>query len=141
MPIHELYGMSESTGLCTYNMPDNVKHGARATARRRRPARHAPHTAAMRCPAMGRAGSVGRVLPGVELLIAHPDADGAGELCMRGRNVFMGYYKEPEKTAGVCCRVPRLQPARAPLMGWRGWHCRGGRRGWLAALRGPVLHG
>ena len=41
-------------------------------------------------------GSVGQALPGVELKIA-PN----GELCCRGHNVMMGYYKNPELTKEI----------------------------------------
>ena len=30
--------------------------------------------------------------------IDNPDKDGHGEVCMRGRNIFMGYYKNPQAT-------------------------------------------
>ena len=41
-------------------------------------------------------GSVGQALPGVEIKIA-PN----GELCCRGHNVMMGYYKNPELTREI----------------------------------------
>lgn len=33
----------------------------------------------------------GRRLPGTEVKIFNPDTDGYGEICVKGRNVFMGY--------------------------------------------------
>ena len=45
--------------------------------------------------------SVGKACPGLEVKIANPDADGIGDLCVRGKSVFRGYYKDPEATAAV----------------------------------------
>ena len=52
-----------------------------------------------------RVGTVGRVLPGVEAKIIDPETGKtlppgqAGELCARGHNVMIGYYRLPEKSA------------------------------------------
>lgn len=46
-------------------------------------------------------GSVGLPLPCNEIKIKDPDEDGIGEICVRGKNVMMGYYNEPEATAEV----------------------------------------
>lgn len=70
--LREVYGMSESTG---------------------------PHTC--NTPAVGGThfGTVGRPIPGVEVKIDRPDTvTGEGEVCMRGRNVFMGYLKNAAAT-------------------------------------------
>ncbi|MEQ8279674.1 MAG: long-chain fatty acid--CoA ligase [Deltaproteobacteria bacterium] len=65
IPIHEGYGMTETTGLLT-------------AAPFGRP----------------RFGSVGKVLPGIDLKIADD-----GEIIARGKNMTKGYFKMPEKTA------------------------------------------
>ncbi len=64
IPLFELYGMSETTGPATTNLP-----GANKT------------------------GSVGRALPGVEVVLAED-----GEVLMRGGVITQGYYKLPEAT-------------------------------------------
>ncbi len=46
-----------------------------------------------------RADSVGNAVPGVELKIHEPDADGVGEVWIRGRTVMRGYLDAPELTA------------------------------------------
>ncbi len=46
-----------------------------------------------------RVGSVGKAMRGTEIKIAEPDKDGVGEVLIRGRVVFKGYYRNPEATA------------------------------------------
>jgi long-chain acyl-CoA synthetase len=48
-----------------------------------------------------RPGSVGIPLPGVEVKIVNPDAEGVGEIAIRGPNVMKGYYENPAATAEV----------------------------------------
>ena len=48
-----------------------------------------------------RPGSVGVPLPGVEVRIERQDAEGVGEIAIRGPNVMRGYYQMPEATAAV----------------------------------------
>ena len=45
--------------------------------------------------------SVGRPCPGLEAQLVNVDSDGIGELCIRGKSVSQGYYKDPEATAAV----------------------------------------
>ena len=42
--------------------------------------------------------SIGKALDGTQAKILLPDSDGQGELCVKGRHVFMGYLNENEKT-------------------------------------------
>ena len=46
-------------------------------------------------------GSVGLPIIGEEVRIFEPDENGEGEICVKGPNVMMGYYEEPEATAAV----------------------------------------
>ncbi|GAA3788280.1 AMP-binding protein [Streptomyces chiangmaiensis] len=51
-----------------------------------------------------RTGTVGRVLPHIEVKVVDPAGvtlprGSAGELCTRGYSVMLGYWNEPEKTA------------------------------------------
>jgi long-chain acyl-CoA synthetase len=43
-------------------------------------------------------GSVGKPLPGVQIKIAEPNANGVGEVIARGPNVMLGYYDDEEAT-------------------------------------------
>ncbi|XP_017563838.1 long-chain-fatty-acid--CoA ligase ACSBG1 isoform X1 [Pygocentrus nattereri] len=67
--LYEAYGMSESTG---------------------------PHF--MSGPETYKLSSCGKVLPGCRHKLANTDADGCGEICLWGRNVFMGYVNMEDKT-------------------------------------------
>ncbi|XP_065901714.1 long-chain-fatty-acid--CoA ligase ACSBG2-like isoform X5 [Dysidea avara] len=72
VPIYEMYGMSECTG---------------------------PHTVSL--PSAYKLGSAGKAMVGVEMKIDNPNDRGDGEICFRGRHVFMGYLKEERKTREV----------------------------------------
>jgi len=48
-----------------------------------------------------RPGSVGVPLPGIQVRIINPDAEGVGEIAIRGPNVMRGYYQNPAATAEV----------------------------------------
>lgn len=67
--IHDLYGMSEATGPISLNYPDY------------------------------RVGTSGKIISGVEVKIVNEIAPGEGELCFRGRNMFMGYLGNSEESA------------------------------------------
>ncbi|XP_065059824.1 long-chain-fatty-acid--CoA ligase ACSBG2-like [Rhopilema esculentum] len=69
IPLLELYGMSECTGLATLSVPKLAKTTA-----------------------------VGRAIKQMEMKIFNEDEDGSGEICMRGRGIFMGYLGNKEKT-------------------------------------------
>ncbi|MFV0387179.1 MAG: AMP-binding protein [Pyrinomonadaceae bacterium] len=46
-------------------------------------------------------GSVGTPLPGVEIMIDSPDANGVGEVLARGQNVMIGYFNNEKATDEV----------------------------------------
>ena len=53
-------------------------------------------------PNITRPGSIGVIMPGVELKIRNPDPEtGVGEVVARGENVMRGYYRDPDMTAEV----------------------------------------
>ncbi|CDJ62618.1 very long-chain acyl-CoA synthetase, putative [Eimeria necatrix] len=71
MPINSLYGLSESTGPQTFIAPS---------------------------PGWFKVGSIGHSLPGTDTLILNPNSEGEGEICFRGRNIFMGYLGDDKAT-------------------------------------------
>ncbi|MBI4806731.1 MAG: AMP-binding protein [Desulfovibrio sp.] len=72
IPVLEGYGLSETSPVISINRPDTGKHG-----------------------------SVGVPLPGIEASIDAPDAEGYGEILVRGKNVMPGYFEDPEATANA----------------------------------------
>ncbi|XP_027222040.1 long-chain-fatty-acid--CoA ligase ACSBG2 [Penaeus vannamei] len=74
IPIMEGYGMSESLSICSMSYPEQDRF---------------------------RLGSVGKALPQCYTKLAPVDGckPDEGEICMKGRSVFMGYLHMPEKTS------------------------------------------
>ncbi len=52
-------------------------------------------------PQRSNPGGVGWPLVGVEVKIDSPDGEGNGEIAVRGPNIMLGYYANPEATAEV----------------------------------------
>ncbi|XP_045304484.1 long-chain-fatty-acid--CoA ligase ACSBG1 isoform X2 [Leopardus geoffroyi] len=46
-----------------------------------------------------RPGSSGKVVPGCLVKLVNKDAEGVGEICLWGRNIFMGYLNMEDKTS------------------------------------------
>jgi len=53
------------------------------------------------CAGQTRLGTVGRILPEIEVRIDSPNEEMEGEILVRGPNVMQGYYKNPQATAEV----------------------------------------
>ena len=70
--VYNGYGMTECSPAITCNRADNCKPG-----------------------------SVGVPLDCCEIKINNPDEEGVGEIYVRGTNVMVGYYNEPEATAAA----------------------------------------
>lgn len=88
--IMQGYGLTETSPVSNVNQPDPAVPTATAT---RQPGR--------------RRGTVGRMMPGMTVRILNPDTklpQSAGEtgiVAFRGDNIFSGYLKDPDKTAGA----------------------------------------
>jgi long-chain acyl-CoA synthetase len=50
------------------------------------------------CAGQTRLGTVGRILPGIEVRIDSPNEEMVGEILVRGPNVMQGYFKNPQAT-------------------------------------------
>lgn len=72
MPLANTYGLSETSAAATIQDFPNIS-----------------------------LDKAGRPLPGSFLKIYNPDENGTGEICVKGRNIFMGYLKNPEATMEV----------------------------------------
>jgi long-chain-fatty-acid--CoA ligase ACSBG len=72
LPLINVYGLSETSGATTYMEPPDIS-----------------------------LEKAGKPLPGTQIKIFNPDEQGIGEICIKGRNVFMGYLNNPEATMEV----------------------------------------
>lgn len=52
-------------------------------------------------PGLNRFGTVGVVIPGIDIKIEEPNAAQEGEILVKGPNVMQGYFKRPELTQEV----------------------------------------
>lgn len=68
LPIYEVYGMSEATGLVSTNYPESKK------------------------------GTSGKIMDCIEAKLLNENSSGEGELLFRGRNIFLGYLNDPTET-------------------------------------------
>lgn len=48
-----------------------------------------------------KSNSCGMPFPGFDAKISEPDDQGVGEICLKGDNIMLGYYRNPEATAEV----------------------------------------
>ena len=72
IPVAEGYGLTECSPVVAANRTDRPEPGA-----------------------------VGHPLPGIEVRIDQPDVEGNGEIMVRGPNVMLGYFGNPQATAEV----------------------------------------
>jgi long-chain acyl-CoA synthetase len=66
------YGLTETAPVVSVNVPQRIKFA-----------------------------SSGLLIPGVQVRIHEPDADGVGEVAVAGENVMVGYYEDPALTNAV----------------------------------------
>ncbi|MDD3049541.1 MAG: AMP-binding protein [Candidatus Cloacimonetes bacterium] len=52
-------------------------------------------------PSITKFRSTGPVIPNISVRIADPDENGEGEIQVKGDNVMLGYYKDPDRTKEV----------------------------------------
>ncbi len=52
-------------------------------------------------PSINKLGTTGKPLPGIEVKIHQPNADGIGEIWAKGPNIMLGYFNNPEATAEI----------------------------------------
>src|SRR5207244_2199849 len=71
--LTEGYGLTEAAPVLAVTLPENKR----------------------------RSGTVGPALPGVEIRLDDPDAEGVGEVLAKGPNVMAGYLDDPEATREV----------------------------------------
>ncbi len=72
IPVLQVYGLTETTAICTMDDPRHIKSG------------------------QIEPGRVGPAIPGIEMKIGENE-----EILVRGPNIFSGYWRRPEQTAQV----------------------------------------
>jgi long-chain-fatty-acid--CoA ligase ACSBG len=72
IPIVSIYGMTETSGAATTWSQSQAKMF-----------------------------TCGVPLKGTQMKLHNPDDDGTGEICMKGRNMFMGYFKNEKATLDI----------------------------------------